>query len=58
MEIRNNYWQKKDDIFGSSTDGLLGFFGKGNTKELESVVKQWLGDKVRLNDVEKPRYVS
>ncbi len=58
LDIRNKYWKKKDDIFGKSSDGLLGFFGKGNTKELESVVKSWLGDSTRLNEVKSPWYFN
>lgn len=45
----------KDDIFGESQDGLLGFLAKGNTEKLEETLKAWLGEDVRLNQETYPK---
>ena len=54
-QLRDIYWTLKDDIFGASQDGLLGFLAKGNTKKLEATLKDWLGEDVRLDQKTYPK---
>ena len=55
--MRDLYWAMKDDIFGESWDGFLGFLAKGNTKKLEEYLQEWLGSDVVLSDETYPKYV-
>ena len=45
----------KDEIFGASQDGLLGFLAKGNTEKLEATLKDWLGSDVKLDHENYPK---
>ena len=62
-QLRNLYWAKKNDVFGS-THVLLKKF-EMTSKELESILKEWLGESVCMRKMSecnstkkpKPRYV-
>lgn len=54
-QLRDIYWSMKDEIFGESQDGLLGFLAKGNTQKLEATLKGWLGEDVKLNQKTYPK---
>ena len=45
----------KDDIFGASQDGFLGFLARGNTQKLEEILQLWLGKDTSLQDVTYPK---
>ena len=45
----------KDEIFGTSEDGFLGFLAKGNTVKLEETLKSWLGSDVKLSHQSYPK---
>ena len=51
LDIRNKYWQMKGEVFQSV---LLGLLGRGNTKELETVLKNLFGEEVKLSDIKSP----
>ena len=56
-QLRNLYWAKKNDVFGS-THVLLKKY-EMTSKELESTLKEWLGENVYMrkmseNDSAKP----
>lgn len=61
-QLRNLYWAKKNDVFGS-THVLLKKF-EMTSKELESTLKEWLGENVYMRKMSecdstrkpKPRY--
>lgn len=47
----------KDEIFGQSQGGLLGFLAKGNTQKLEEILKSWLGGDMKLGEKKYPKSV-
>ena len=64
-ELRNLYWAKKNDVFGSSP--VLLKRSEDKSRELESTLKEWLGENVYMrktsesfvadpNTKPKPRY--
>ena len=61
-QLRNLYWAKKNDVFGSSH--VLLKKSEVMAKELESTLKEWLGESVRMrradetDSIKRPKYVN
>ena len=56
-ELQRIYLKEKRDIFGKEKrGGLVGLVAKGNTKKLQEVLQDWLGEDVTLNAKKHPKY--
>ena len=56
-ELQCIYLKEKRDIFGKEKrGGLVGLVAKGNTKKLQEVLQDWLGEDVTLNAKKHPKY--
>ena len=54
-ELQRIYLKEKRDIFGKEKrGGLVGLVSKGNTKKLQEVLQDWLGEDIALNDKKPP----
>ena len=56
-ELQRIYLKEKRDIFGKEKrGGLVGLVAKGNTKKLQEVLQDWLGEDVTLDAKKHPKY--
>ena len=58
-ELQRIYLKEKRDIFGKDKrGGLMGLVAKGNTRKLQEVLQDWLGNDVALDKKNHPKYCN
>ena len=57
-ELQHIYLKEKRDVFGKDKrGGLVGLVAKGNTRKLQEVLQDWLGND-KMNEKKHPKYCN